>query len=394
MRRYLWGWLCFVGVIFAAVFAGFANSQGGVKVLAADGPLAVHEPFVHSNLALFPVTSAGFRSSQGYLTLDEGVKSGEVEVRELGVRIIRRRPGMPQPDQAQVNTLALVNHSKKALLLLAGEVVTGGKQDRVISKDRIIPPGAEPLPLEVFCVEPGRWHGSRRGFASGGFMAAPKLRQKAAVAKNQQEVWAANKEIRRGVAGKIAEGARDPAAVYELLNRSSSYAQLENTDIFKKKIDEASTDLERDYERALRGALKGKNVIGVVVAVNGEVVWADLFADPDLFGRYWTKLLRSYVVEALSVPVKETPQATVRLAEKFLTEQDGKQIIEVQPGEYRLTHIDNPRYSVFELASLWQTKDPAMMHISKLRKESPRQGRPVPIGPHPLPQPLLERHRR
>ncbi|MEI9970328.1 MAG: DUF6569 family protein [Terracidiphilus sp.] len=57
----------------------------------------------------------------------------------------------------EVNTLVLVNHSKRPLLLLAGEIVTGGKQDRIVAKDRIVPADADPIDLGVFCIEPGRW---------------------------------------------------------------------------------------------------------------------------------------------------------------------------------------------------------------------------------------------
>jgi hypothetical protein len=104
-----------------------------------------------------------------FITLDEGIRSGEVEVTEAG-----RVQGLVRPRGAQsgnhyvvepqnsyrgdqVNTLVLVNNSKKPLLLLAGEIVTGGKQDRVIAKDRIVPAGADPIDLGVFCIEPGRW---------------------------------------------------------------------------------------------------------------------------------------------------------------------------------------------------------------------------------------------
>ena len=214
-------------------------------------------------------------------------------------------------------------------------------------------------------------------------MAAPKLRKKAAIAKNQQEVWNATRELREGVAEAMLTEA-DTALAYSVLGRSSSYAQLESSGVFRVKIDQASSNLRRDYERALRGALKGKNVVGVVVAVNGEVVWADLFANRELFERYWPKLLRSYVVEALSVPLKENAQASLKLAERFLAEQDGKQIIEIEPGEYRLLQVSNPRFNIFEIASLWQKGREPILHYTKLRKESVRPGRPVPIGPHPL----------
>ena len=329
-----------------------------------------HEPVVYSNLALFPVTTAHTNNSSGYITLDEGLATGEVEVSELGA-LVRCRPHTRCAGQAQVNTLALVNRSQKALILLAGEIVTGGKQDRVISKDRLVLPGAEPLPLDVFCVEPGRWHGASAAFEGKSFMAAPSVREKAAVAKNQQEVWDATGQMRSRVA--------DAAGVTQAeLQGSSSYAQLERSEAFKGRIDAASGALQQDYERALRGALRGKNIVGVVVAINGEVVWADLFADAALFERYWPKLLRSYVVEALSVPAIEHARATAADAQRFLLEQNGREIIETEPGQFRLRQVDHPRYSIFELASLLVKSEP-LLHFNKLRKE--RIEYPGPIRP-------------
>jgi len=351
----------------------------------ATGPLAMsriaptpesyrwqtHEPVVYSNLALFPVTTAYTNNSSGYITLDEGLATGEVEVSELGA-LVRCRPHTRCAGQAQVNTLALVNRSQKALILLAGEIVTGGKQDRVISKDRLVLPGAEPLPLDVFCVEPGRWHGASAAFEGKSFMAAPSVREKAAVAKNQQEVWDATGRVRQGMA------AAAPQAAQQDLQRSSSYAQLERSEALKGRIDAATGALQQDYERALRGALRGKNIIGVVVAINGEVVWADLFADAALFERYWPKLLRSYVVEALSVPAIEHARATAADAQRFLLEQNGREISETEPGQFRLRQVDHPRYSVFELMSLFEKNEP-LVHFNKLRKE--RIEYPGPIRP-------------
>ncbi len=326
--------------------------------------LKVHDPIVYSNLALFPVTGVYLGLNRDYLTLDEGLRSGEVEVTELGAALIRHQ----HDESARVNTLALINHSKKPLVLLAGEIVTGGKQDRVISKDRIIPPGAEPLPLDVFCVEPGRWHGASMAFEGKSFMAAPTVREKAAVARDQQAVWDATGEVRN----RVAEAAGAPAA--GALQSSSSYAQLERSEALKGRIDKASDDLQRDYERALRGALGGKDVVGVVVAINGEVVWADLFAEPDLFERYWPKLLRSYVVEALGAPGGKG-RASVREAERFLFERGGRQVIEVEPGEFRLTQIDHSSYTIYQLSSLLEKREP-MVHWAKLQKE-----RAIPIRP-------------
>jgi hypothetical protein len=119
------------------------------------------DPISYENLTVFPVvTSSGYDTS-GFLTLEEGLAHGEVIVREQGAETMIRdrgtvRPSVQNYGGPSVNQLVLVNHGKKPLLLLAGELVSGGKQDRIIGKDRIVPVGAEPLPLDVFCVEHGR----------------------------------------------------------------------------------------------------------------------------------------------------------------------------------------------------------------------------------------------
>ena len=395
------GILILLTLAFAVLSLSVLSGSATQKIAPA---WQVHQPLVHSNLAVFPVTGTRSHPTAAYITLDEGLRAGTVEVTELGAVIHRPRPGLQQQQRqhtggAQVNTLTLINHSKQPLLLLAGEIVTGGKQDRVVSSDRIIPPHSN-LPLNVFCVEPGRWSGSSVKFDGKSFMAAPKVRQKAAVSKNQQEVWAATGIVREGMVDTMARdaaaessagGIGAPAAARRVaearaaLSASTSYQVMENQGAMKSLIDETSNRLQRDYEKALRGALRGQKVTGVVIAINGEVVWADVFADPELFEKYWPKLLRSYAVEAVSVRPIEHAKATRRAAERFLFTLDGKQIIEVEPGEYRLTHVDHPRYDVFKLYSLWEKTEP-LLHFSKLRKDT------VQVG-HREPRPMQRRRR-
>ena len=79
-------------------------------------------------------------------------------------------------DGAQVNALTLVNNSKRPLILLAGEIVTGGKQDRIIGKDRLVSAESDPIDLSVFCVEPGRWVGASGNFQKTPGMVQPSVR--------------------------------------------------------------------------------------------------------------------------------------------------------------------------------------------------------------------------
>jgi len=80
--------------------------------------------------------------------------------------------------------------------------------------------------------------------------------------------------------------------------------------------DALADEVQRRFDRAT-AKLKGEAVVGVVVAYGGEVAWSDIFASPSLFQRYWPKLLRSYVVEALVRP-KSTEQSSVDDAREFL----------------------------------------------------------------------------
>src|ERR1022692_1602399 len=186
------------------VHAGETPSASGYKVL---------EPIQHGSLTVFPVVAPKSYSTAEFLTLDEGLRSGEVVVTEYGnVRGLMRRRPVPavQRESAEVNRLVLINNSKRPLLLLAGEIVTGGKQDRVIGKDRIVPAESDPVDLSVFCVEPGRWvatsahfgtsgamygsAGSAGGVGGGTLMAQPSVRAKAMGDKDQNQVWA---EVRK-----------------------------------------------------------------------------------------------------------------------------------------------------------------------------------------------------
>src|SRR5215472_6582190 len=160
-----------------------------------EGEWRLLEPVTYENLSVFPVVSPAEHDTSAFLTLEDGLSSGEVTVREQGAEALyRNRDGARPVNQSyggpSVNQLVLVNHSKRPLVLLAGELVSGGKQDRIIGKDRIVAPFAEPLPLDVFCVEHGRWSSGSQ-FNEAKTIVHPSVREQAAVKQKQTDVWAA-----------------------------------------------------------------------------------------------------------------------------------------------------------------------------------------------------------
>src|SRR6266581_6959385 len=173
---------------------GFVFGGGATPPLPgkSEGEWRLLDPVRYENLSIFPVVSANAYDTSCFLTLDEGLASGEVQVREQGSEgMARSRDGVVRPadsNAASVNQLVLINRSKRPLLLLAGELVSGGKQDRIIGKDRLVPVGSKPLPLDVFCVEHGRWS-SGASFTDAKTIVQPSGRESAAVDQAQAKVW-------------------------------------------------------------------------------------------------------------------------------------------------------------------------------------------------------------
>src|SRR5438270_508560 len=192
---------------FAVMSAANAGDSGSLPATANDYKILA--PITHGDLTIFPVVSAKSHDTSDFITLDEGIRSGDVVVTEVGnlhSTIRRRPPYQVSPySGAEVNRLVLVNNSKHPLILLAGEVVTGGKQDRVVGKDRIVPAESDPVDLSVFCVEHGRWTETSAKFDThASVMLQPSVRKQAMAEQDQQKVWDEVSKSRTAMASAVA----------------------------------------------------------------------------------------------------------------------------------------------------------------------------------------------
>ena len=218
----------------------------------------------------------------------------------------------------------LINNSDRPLLLLAGEIVTGGKQDRVIGADRLVPPKSDPIDLSVFCVEPGRWVATQRAVRqheiadgaaqrahagdgrerSAAGMGPGGRSEKGCDASSQATegtagaplVQADNADLsadfNQNFVGNASNGGND---LGHAVGGTTSYART----MAIPKVQATIDNVAGNYE-SIREQLKKDGAKGVVVAINGKLVWADLFASNDLLMRYWQKLVRSYAAESLT----------------------------------------------------------------------------------------------
>ena len=349
-------------VLGASLLIGvFGLSAGpGHAGIGNEGPYRVLPAIRRGNLAIFPVVAAKSYNTSQLLTLDEGIRTGAVVVTEAGSdRGLVRGDVVPIGSSgAEVNRLVLYNNSDRLLLLLAGEIVTGGKQDRVIGADRIVPPKGGPIDLNVFCVEPGRWVQSSEKFGSmGAQMAQPSVRTPAMAAQNQSEVWARVRASNAAMANSLSasESLGD-------VRGTSSYAKVFASPPVQAKLDAYGGHAS---EQAILSELRNNGAVGVVVAVNGRVEWADVFGSSDLLAKYWPKLMRSYVAEALTtVSSAEAPQ--VDDAQAFIANlSGGREVVETEPGIFRRTETTGDGYKVFTLRGLSPAAD-FDVHITKM----------------------------
>jgi hypothetical protein len=280
---------------------------------------------------------------------------------------VRPRPGHPVWDEhprggAQVNQLVLINNSKRPLLLLAGEIVTGGKQDRIIAKDRLVPAESDPVDLSVFCVEPGRWVARSEKFAAPMAMVQPSVRAKAMGDKDQSKVWNEVGQARTAMAEAVTVEAGIPAAAP--IQESSSYAIAVDNKEVRKQLDTVAAPLQQQYQSVIH-QLRDRHAVGVVVAVNGQLIWADVFASTSLLEKYWPKLVRSYAAETFSQHSKSAA-VDIHAAQEFLDHLDGRrEIVEKEPGLYQHAEITGDGYKVFALTSLLPSTG-FDLHVAKM----------------------------
>lgn len=246
--------------------------------------VAISPPEVHRNLAIYLVHSVDKPLPRRTLTLKEALELRQIQVHETG----------------DVNQLAVENRSKEwDIYIQAGEIVRGGKQDRVLGVDLLLSPGSGRVPINSFCVERGRWQ--QRGDESvsifgdsSNSVVGNEIKIAVRKSKAQGEVWAGVARVQQRLAGNVAAEVRAPASP------SSLELTLEDETVQK------STAEYIEKLAPLVGA--HPSATGYIIAVNGEIRSGDLYGARDLFVALWPKLLEAAAVEALAD--REHPKIT------------------------------------------------------------------------------------
>jgi hypothetical protein len=263
----------------------------------ADDAYRISGPFLHANLAIYLVHGKSVAGPVP-LTLQEALTKGVVQVEETG----------------SVNDLTIENTGEEPVFVQSGEIVKGGRQDRVFMSSLVLPPHSGSVSIAAYCVEHGRWT-ARSGEAGDTFASADaalpsrqaKLAMKAPQPADQQvtdgsdtgarqaAIWADVADIQDRLSAKLGAPVASPRSA------SSLQLSLENDKLLAA---------QKRYVAALQPVAEQElDIVGYVFAINGKLNSADLYPSNALFRKMWPKLLRASATEAIGDTISraETP---------------------------------------------------------------------------------------
>ncbi len=246
--------------------------------LRAEDPVQkISGPFSQSNLSVFLLHGKDtLPSANKILTLQEAIDQKKVIVHET----------------SNVDQLAVENTSDDVeVFAQSGDIVKGGRQDRLIACDMIIPPKSGKIPIGSFCCESGRWQ--KRGaessaqFGASSRQAANKdVKLAVNASRDQGQVWSKVQEAQQKLAKNVSK------TVANAQSPSSYQLTLEDKEVLAK-VEAYTKSLEKL-------AADNADAIGFVIVINGKVEGAELYGSHSLFLKLWPKLIFGAAVDALS----------------------------------------------------------------------------------------------
>lgn len=301
-------------------------------------------PYKFEKLSIFLVHGPNAPDCRFYTSLQDAVERGIVTVHETN----------------HVNELAIENVSHiEDVFVQAGDIVKGGRQDRVLSVDLVLPANSGIVPISAFCVEESRWQ--QRGAESvdqftltemsAPFSVRRALREVASQIGVWKEVYDSQEKLSAGVQGDVR-------------------SEVSPTSLPLALESERAQHLSAPYVENLSSIIEQSNdVIGFAFAVNDQIKGADIYFSEPMFKQFWPRLLKAAAVEAIAEPaIKRNPAGlTIESVREFLINSErGEETVSEVNARTRSVRREAHDGLYFETIDL--TYDGAWVHRSYLSR--------------------------
>jgi hypothetical protein len=181
-----------------------------------------------------------------------------------------------------VKTLRVENTTDQPLLLLEGQLLEGGLQNRMVAESVVVRPHRE-LAVNVVCVEAGRWSGQRLHSDS---------HRRAAT------------RVRAGLRG----GGDRQSDIWHRVSQYEARYGCNATSSFTEHADRAADDVTP----LIQGLRPLPGQIGLVIAISGHPVSAELFDSPLTLAEQYQSIVAAAAMDAVGRPAEVTPSRRVR----------------------------------------------------------------------------------
>jgi len=242
---------------------------------------------LHNHVAVVPVISAN-GSQPDYWTMKEAMGSNFLTVTEVD-------------EGGHVPELKVCNKGHKPVLLLDGEELSGAKQNRVLNTTILLKEKSETI-IPVSCTEHGRWFYRSSKFEESGYIMSAKLRR-VKNASVHENLKACNAFL------------SDQCAVWDgIADQARANTVNGPTGAMRDVLEAKQEDLDGFLEHF--PLVDGQN--GLLVLVNGEVIGMDIISKKEAFASLHPKLIKSYVMDALTEKPAKGKSASRKKADAFL----------------------------------------------------------------------------
>jgi hypothetical protein len=258
------------------------------------------------NLKIVPIRKKGGGGMPAgmpdVVTLNQALNQGLVTVSERGTTSFDN-----------VHFLRFNTHGNKSVYISGGEIIGGGRQDRMIVNDTILAPSSKDQYVPVMCVEEGRWSDKEKKFTYGNY---------------------ANSDLR-----KVLDSSHNQVLIWREIDRQLQLGKYKNSSLayLSRYQDKKYLLTVDEYFRFFRDkfAHSDSTIVGFVALSGDEVIGSDIFEGTDLFYHQLEPLLHGYIDEAVQSgsPVTLKDSAVKRYMDKLLKDERSQEIFVHENGK-------------------------------------------------------------
>ena len=243
-------------------------------------------PISHDSITVFPIFAPQTAEQHKYLVMGEAIDREILQITEIS-------------EGGSVPQLMAVNTGKSGVLIIDGEYILGGRQDRVINTTIMLAPESKTT-IPVSCIEHGRWRETSREFHAADCAmsqdirkkkmrsVSESLKQKSSYESDQREVWNEVAGLNQRAGAQSATGAMK--------------------DGFDAK--------KQDVEGFTRAFPIQPHQRGLLALFNGIVAGFEMISQQEAFFKLYNKLLTSYAIDAVFIKPRPVRKSEISSAAK------------------------------------------------------------------------------